>query len=814
MPKPRQPKRRTLSDQPGATAPLDGEDLIQRIGLRWSALAAAIATALFFWLWQFLDYSLVRSEVLMLVFSPEIWIGEWFGSNDPSATVSLLDRGPILLTALLIVVASLGPGSLLVTLLTKKGSLDKLEHITLSIGAGLNLASLYVLAVGLIPGSLHQPWWIWLGVLFGLLTLPAMIYQLIRPGEAPPATGEDDQPPAAKAAWSERSAGWIIGLLSLPYLFGGMLPPWDFDVREYHLQAPKEWLQRGQIDFLPHNIYANMPLGAEVQAITATTILGGGDGAWWLGGLTAKTLMSLFAPLTAVLLWCIGRRSQLPKVGLVAAVCYLSLPWVAHVSLSGLNDAALGYYLLATWWVWHKSETGDWRALILSGFFAGAASAIKYPALIFVVLPLFVETLMRKLGLRGTNRTSTFRLNRFGHAAMGLLLLLIGLFAGGSLWYVKNKVQTGNPFYPLLAKSLGGETRTPEKDARWVKAHAVPQDEQGRRFTLAQLYGGLSQFMFRGANASPLLLPLLLLGCWSIVRQWLWHAPEQGPSLRFPLLAIGVFSFALAAWFLVTHRLERFLVPTLPLAALLAGYGYAYAKEQAGPLIARSFLFVGLVYSLIFTLGTWGVADPRWFVALQHLRSDPLHTDERNPQPQRLSPAERWINDYVAIDEGVLLVGGARVWDLPGQPQRTNIFYNTCFDDCLFTNWTADKQPEEQRAAFEERGVRYVSVDWSELRRYLSPGNYGYDPRFSAKQIDKLVADRVLKEEVRLGPDTQWKDKKRPRPPQQIYRVLTSAEATAAAAAARAGQKAATKNIKPTPTAAPPTSANQSKKSG
>ena len=42
-----------------------------------------------------------------------------------------------------------------------------------------------------------------------------------------------------------------------------MLPPVDFDVREYHLQAPKEFFQPGRISFLPHNVYANMPLGAE-----------------------------------------------------------------------------------------------------------------------------------------------------------------------------------------------------------------------------------------------------------------------------------------------------------------------------------------------------------------------------------------------------------------------------------------------------------------------------------------------------------------------------------------------------------------------
>lgn len=802
-----------------STAPVDANALLARYGIRWSGLAAVLAAGFFFWTWLFLDSVPGRGYALLALTRPDDLLAQWMGNfGQGAAPFGFFDRWPIVLAAGFILLASVGPGSLLVSLLTGSRVQDKVEHLVLAIGAGLNLASLFVLAGGIsAAGSLHQPWWIWLGLLIGLLLSPVAIWQLIKPAET---VADGDAETATPEALSlvVRCTPWIIGLFSLPYLFGGMLPPTDFDVREYHLQAPKEWMQRGQIDFLPHNVYANMPLGVELHAITATAILGSGDEAWWLGGLTGKLIVSLFAPLTSVLLWCIGRRCGNPTVGLVAAVCYLTLPWIANVSLNGLNDAVLGYYLLACWWVWWRSEAGDWRALVLAGFFGGAAAAVKYPALVFVVLPLVVETVLRKLGLRGAGRVEWVGLRHFGNAAVAIVLLFIGGMLGGGLWYAKNARLTGNPVYPLLASRLGGETRMPEKDARWVKAHAVPQDAQGRRFTLAQLATKIRDFAIgndgEGRLASPLLVPLALLGCVYVVQQW-WLLPRaKSASLMFPLLAIGLVGFIFAAWFLITHRLDRFLVPALPLLALLAGFGYLFAKEGAGSAVARTFLAVGLLYSLMFI--ALATPETRWLVALNHLRSDPLLSDDpKRPLPQRLTPAQRWLNQHISGGEGVLMVGGASVWDLNGKTQAVNVYYNTCFDDCLLLDWRDGKKPDEVekfREEFQSRGVNYVCVDWVELKRYLQPGNYGYDRRFSAKNSLRMFNNfentLVLKTEARLGPEIDFLGEAK-RPAQVIYRVLTAAEA----AAERARQKEATKNIKPTPKAAPPKSANQSRKS-
>ena len=86
---------------------------------------------------------------------------------------------------------------------------------------------------------------------------------------------------------------------ALMILLGGMLPPIDFDVREYHLQAPKEFYQQGRIGFLPHNVYANMPLGTEMLSLLGMVV----SGDWWLGALAGKTLIASYAILTRPWRW-------------------------------------------------------------------------------------------------------------------------------------------------------------------------------------------------------------------------------------------------------------------------------------------------------------------------------------------------------------------------------------------------------------------------------------------------------------------------------------------------------------------------------
>lgn len=187
---------------------------------------------------------------------PEL-ASQWFGGS-PGA-VSLIDRLPILGLAALIIGVAYGMGRGLLNVLGLLHVLSRAERVVFGIGLGLNALSLSTLCVGLL-GWLREP--------FGIATISAFATLLLALNWT---TGKlRGRTTRQEPSSSFGHVGWLmvvgIAAFSIMILLGSALPPWHFDVRAYHLQAPKEWYAAGTISFMPHNVYANMPLGAEMHA--------------------------------------------------------------------------------------------------------------------------------------------------------------------------------------------------------------------------------------------------------------------------------------------------------------------------------------------------------------------------------------------------------------------------------------------------------------------------------------------------------------------------------------------------------------------
>ena len=85
-------------------------------------------------------------------------------------------------------------------------------------------------------------------------------------------------------------------VLAVIYGLGAMLPPFEFDVVEYHLQSAKEYYQLGFIGFNDHNIYMNMPLGLEMHGLAAMSLVGGAN-------VNDPGTRSLCAPVSTSMTW-------------------------------------------------------------------------------------------------------------------------------------------------------------------------------------------------------------------------------------------------------------------------------------------------------------------------------------------------------------------------------------------------------------------------------------------------------------------------------------------------------------------------------
>jgi hypothetical protein len=695
-----------------------------------------------------------RWQSLVVILLPDQIVSSWVGHD--WGQFQFLDRLPIAVVAGLILTLAYLGGRLSMAAVGCDRDLARLEIFVFSTALGLAQWSLLTLAVGL-AGGLRGPWLhlAAVGVLAGWGTWQwkrtrgngkegcgdqSPAGATIGSGAGQPTTG--DSP-----SWLERHGLWLGLPFLLLILLGAMLPPWDFDVREYHLQVPKEWYQAGRIDFLPHNVYGNMPLGAEMHALLGMVWMPG-ERNWWWGALAGKTVIAGFAPLTALGLLAAGRRFVTPGAGVVAALVYLSVPWVVHVSQAGLIEGVVACYLLlavyaiAIWSceddrrraatdrpgtansmpVWPVVNDAvaprpAWRSrILLAGFLAGAAAACKYPALLLVVAPLTLWTIFG----RGRYRWRP-----------AVLFLLAALCSCG-LWYAKNWVLTGNPVYPLV---FGGVSRTPERIEQWNRAHRVPPDEFGRRYSVPQAIAAAADFGWRNLWQSPLLVPLAVAAFLGARRRRLvwWLAAYAG--------------FYLAVWWLATHRVDRFWVPILPVVALLAGIGAAWPDSRVGRCTVSLLLLAGLAANLLF-LSSAGVYDHRYFVSLEQLRRDePAQPDGLS----RVQPAHRYLNGLATAGDRVLLVGDAEPFDL-----EMPVLYDTCFDECRFERWMKGRSAAERRAILEQEQITHVLVNWRELDRYRSPGNYGFTDYVTKSLVrEELVRDQQILRPVAWNMDPE-----------------------------------------------------------
>jgi len=646
---------------------------------------------------------------------PEFLAAQWCGSP---AELSLLDRLPILLAAAAILGCAAAIGWLLLAVCRVDRQFSRLESCVFSTTVGLNVLSTYVLGVGLLG---------WLGSRT-ILALPAVLALLAavhwwmrkksraashdppgpaqRPCRAPAAPGRGPEPPLDSGlAWFW--TGLAAGPFLLVVLLGAVLPPVDFDVREYHLQAPKEFYQQGRIGFMPHNVYANMPLGTEMLSLLAMVLIGD----WWWGALVGKTVIAAFAPLTALGLLSAGWRFVSLKAGMVAAVIYISIPWIVQVSTSGLVEGASACYLFMAVYamlLWQKAQTPaspcqdapclQARYVALAGYLAGGAVSCKYPAVLFVVVPLVVW-------LFAVHRAG--RPLRLGKA-LGSFMLAVAVGCGA--WFAKNWALTGNPTYPLLAEIFDGATRTPEKNRQWNRVH------QPKDFSLRALGSDLARVGLQSEWLSPLLFPLAALGMLN---------PRHR---RTAWIVLSWFLYTVGAWWLLTHRIDRFWIPVLPLLALLAGAGAEVWWEV--PNWVRRVVVVVLVVLLVWNLlavtsGPGGYN--RYFVSLARLRT----------APERVDPWHRYFNAHVT--EGrVLMVGDAQVFDL-----EVPVLYNTCFDDSLLEQLTKGRTAQQIQAAFDEQGISHVFVHWGEISRYRTSG-YGFTDYVQPDLLEWLVEQKVL----------------------------------------------------------------------
>ncbi len=667
-----------------------------------------------------------RIDYWQLLLLPEILIDAWFG-NPPQ--IAFADRLPVFLMAMLIAGCAAATGRLLLAAVGIARLLTRLESFVFSTAVGLATLSTYTLVVGLL-GGLRVPVLLWVPLLLPPAGLGVLWLRQARAPNGPPAPtlAEFRETAAASSTsfdWLDPRWLWLAALPAVAILLGGMLPPVHFDVLEYHLQAPKEFFTNGRVAFLPHNVYANMPLGVSMFALLAMSLTGN----WWLGALVGKTIVALTAPLTAAALLAAGRRFYGNTAGTVAAVLYLATPWVAHVAMGGLVESPLAMYSFLAIYAVVLLSTPDAPArgsrvcalAALAGYLAGASAACKYPAVLFVIAPLLAWIAFHRTGPGGPAgadrpagaavgawfRSLSSRLRRHRKP---LAAFLIAVMLSGGLWYVKNWIFTGNPTYPLLFSIFGDST------GAWSAAQNTPWDRvhSPHTFSLVVLGGDLFRVTLASEWLGPLLFPLALFA-------FIARKPQ-----RIDRILGGYCVLFLAAWWLLTHRIDRFWVPAIPIIAVLAGVGATWTNHMAWRRSFLALLALTCLANLLVIVSPAPGNYKRFFLPLETARNDPL----------RVRPWHRYFNTHPPEGK-LLLIGDAAVFDLAAP-----ILYSTCFNETPLRRLVELGSPTEIRRRLAHANVSHILVDWGEIERYRA--TYGFDPWVQPAVFETLVEKGVL----------------------------------------------------------------------
>jgi hypothetical protein len=680
----------------------------------------------------------VRRGWLVLKALPQVVPGTTFresllgnGIEELSHVENLPQRVPILLAALLIAAAAIGLGDLVLRLLRLETGIAFHERVVVDFGLGAGFLGVLALMVGRM-GWL-DPWFVRVGlaVLAGAGLLTSRLWQAPRP--------------KLDSSW------WWKALLFFPFvvtmILASMLPSIDFDVLEYHLAGPKEYFQAGRISYLPHNVYTNMPFNVEMLHLLAMEVMGD----WWWGGLSGQLLVALFAPAAAILIGGAAGRLASPRAGWIAALVYLSTPWIYRLAAIAYVEGPLCFYHAALIWVLVEGRgvigAQLMRGWALLGLLAGCAMGCKYTGFVSAVIPFGILSLLDA----GRRRSL---------ALVGCYLL--GWAVVMAPWLGKNVLDTGNPVYPLASRIFPSSEWDRARESQWQTVHGPrPIDVgelkrsssdwwNGKKLepdsfrAVREFWSSLVDVAGRSDWQSALYLALAPL---ALVR-----AGSRRAAFALWLFAAYLF----LTWWFATHRLDRFWLPVLPALGILAGLGADWIRARSWSVLLGVVLGAGLFTNLTYiTTALAGLNE--WTGDLVLLRRD---------IPKRWNAPMARMDTELPPDANPLLVGQAAVFHLDHK-----VVYNTVFNPETIEQLAKGRTADELRSGLEKRNLTHVYVDWKEISRHRQPGGYGFSNFVVPERFAEWVAAGVLGPAQEMGPDQELYEVRpagRSRPPRPV----------------------------------------------
>jgi hypothetical protein len=387
-----------------------------------------------------------------------------------------------------------------------------------------------------------------------------------------------------------RGIGCVILVFLAIEIVLSLVPPISRDELTHHLAIPRLYARAGRIIEVPMAPYAYYPMLLDMLYTPWV---------YWGYDSVPKLIHCLYGFLTGFMLCAYLARRMNAVYGLLGFFFFISIPAVLRLNHWGYVDLGTTFYSTASLLClirWREDPRhSSWLAL--AGTSMGFAAATKpngfLAALILSFLMVFI--------FAGAPLTSMRRVawQIFVFAIMAMLPVLP--------WLAKNWLQTGNPFFPLLAgffpaHGAGGGSATVTFGGVGIFAkRELLYGESWWQIAALPL-----RLFFSGRDDNPqyfdgVLSPILILFLpWAFKGKWL---EEKKLLATFALLYLAF------AFFLVDMRV-RYVLPIVPPLVALMVYGIfnAYLRIKR-----PGYLFAVLVcFALLHGFYLW-----RYFQAVQ-----------------------------------------------------------------------------------------------------------------------------------------------------------------------------------------------------
>ncbi len=522
-----------------------------------------------------------------------------------------------------------------------------------------------------------------------------------------------------------------------------------YDVLEYHLQLPQEWLAQGRIAPLDHNVYSYLPSYLE----SAFTHLG------------AMTLAPLHAPQGAAVGLCAGEGYRLLSCQLLHAGFAIIAAWLTArlvrslvprtspqrptdpprpteaMSVSSLDLApplTFSLLLLTPWTIVTGSMAYNEMALlalfagallaasdtklapltrsILTGLLVGAATSVKPTALLFCGLPAAIFLLATPSQIPIIRRLA--------------LLTLPGALAGLAMlapWLIRNYLAAHNPVFPFAASLLGHGDWTLDQANRYAAAHQFhgPLLERLRLLFLPDPSPTQQHVSAHRGLLHPqfgLLFPITLLAIGMLVLRAAKHRDDnEKPTRSAPILLTLSLAVQLALWLATTHLQARFLMPLMIPAAALCALAVTSLFKRSRPLSRTSVALLSLLPLTQLAHSCWIFSHERGGEPNSMLIGGPavqtgqffrdLPPAELRTQINNALP-ELFVNLALPPTATVYLLGDSTPLYL-----TRPVLYNTTYD-----TWPISGDPATWSATLRARHVDFVLVNLGEIARLARSG--------------------------------------------------------------------------------------------